>query len=131
MDQHVMMSSPSSIQIQQLQDLGLFMCHNTHAKTHTVVVHQAVSNTIMIVGYPRLGQYQILDMTEVQLLFLQQVNIDLFVKSVLLSKITIYVFLSSIATHLSNQQYNICIRRPADCHAVCYYPAITGSFGLS
>ena len=131
MDQHAMMSSHSLIQIQLQHDLGLFTCHNIHAKTHTVGVRQAVSNTIMIVDYPKLGQYQILDMTEVQLLFLQQVNIDLFVKSVLLSKITIYDFLSSIATHLSNQQYNICIRRPADCHAVCYYPAITGSFGLS
>ena len=126
-----MMSSHSLIQIQLQHDLGLFTCHNTHAKTHTVGVRQAVSNTIMIVDYPKLGQYQILDMTEVQLLFLQQVNTDIFVKSVLLSKITIYDFLSSIATHLSNQQYNICIRRPADCHAVCYYPAITGSFGLS
>ena len=131
MDQHAMMSSHSLIQIQLQHDLGLFTCHNTHAKTHTVGVRQAVSNTIMIVDYPKLGQYQILDMTEVQLLFLQQVNTDIFVKSVLLSKITIYVFLSSIATHLSNQQYNICIRRPADCYAACYYPAITGSFGLS
>ena len=69
-----MMSSHSLIQIQQIHDLGLFMCHNTRAKTHTVVVHQAVSNTIMIVDYPRLGQYQILDMTEVQPLLLHQVR---------------------------------------------------------
>ena len=78
MDQHAMMSSPSSILIQQLQDLGLFMCHNTRAKTHTVVVHQAVSNTITIVDYPRLGQFQTLDMIEVQPLLLQQVNTVIF-----------------------------------------------------
>ena len=78
MDQHAMMSSHSLIQIQQIHDLGLFMCHNTHAKTHTVVVHQAVSNTIMIVDYPRLGQFQTLDMIEAQPLLLQQVNTVVF-----------------------------------------------------
>jgi len=39
--------------------------------------------------------------------------------------------IASTVTHLSNQQYNICIRRPTGCHAICYTSAITGSFGLS
>ena len=34
-------------------------------------------------------------------------------------------------THLSNQHYNICIRRPSGCHAICYTPSITIAFGLS
>ena len=81
MDQHAMMSSHSLIQIQLQHDLGLFTCHNTHAKTHTVGVRQAVSNTIMIVDYPRLGQFQTLDMIEAQPLLLQQVNIVVFMIS--------------------------------------------------
>jgi len=39
--------------------------------------------------------------------------------------------IGSTTTHLSNQQYNICIRRMEGCHSVCYYPTIAGSFGLS
>ena len=38
---------------------------------------------------------------------------------------------ATTTTHLSNQNYNICIRRPAGCHAICYAPSITIAFGLS
>ena len=38
---------------------------------------------------------------------------------------------SILATHLSNQLYEICIRRASGNCAICYWPALTGSFGLS
>ena len=52
--------------------------------------------------------------------------------------IQIYLFIS-LATHLSNQKYTICIRREANMKAICYTaiaaptpaPATQSSFGLS
>ena len=56
--------------------------------------------------------------------------------------VCIYVHISlflSLATHLSNQKYTICIRREANMNAICYTaftdaaaaPAMQNSFGLS
>ena len=42
-----------------------------------------------------------------------------------------YLNSSILATHLSNQLYEICIRRASGNCAICYWPALTGSFGLS